>query len=245
MGANQSSRKITVVNDEATGVIKISDAVVNRLKGEIEGTNSAKEKQEKAAPEPAAPVSPPQEPPKQTPPPPPTTEPPPPPPREEPAPPPPPKSDPPPPPAVEAPSETSGGSTASSPQPAEAAAPQASPHVWQRPIIQYIEEPSLSALKVRQEKEEEMKTLEEYWMGRLQKQQEEHVNINKLTEEEVSKGVKSVEKLFAHAGSQPVCREESNAVQSCYQTHPGQSLRCRENVKSFMACVSNVRLSSG
>jgi hypothetical protein len=33
MGANQSARKITVVNDEATGVIKISDAVVQRLKG--------------------------------------------------------------------------------------------------------------------------------------------------------------------------------------------------------------------
>jgi len=249
MGANQSSRKITVVNDEATGVIKISDAVVNRLKGEIEGTNSAKEKQEKAAPAPVSPPPPPpQEPPKQTPPPPPpTTEPPPPPPpREEPAPP--PKSDPAQPAAAaaaEAPSQTSAASPPSTPaQSAAEPAPQASPHVWQRPIIQYIEEPSLSALKVRQEKEEEMKTLEEYWMGRLQKQQEEHVNINKLTEEEVSKGVKSVEKLFANAGSQPVCREESNAVQSCYQTHPGQSLRCRENVKSFMACVSSVRLNS-
>ena len=33
MGANQSSRNITVVNDEATGVIKISDSVVQRLKG--------------------------------------------------------------------------------------------------------------------------------------------------------------------------------------------------------------------
>jgi hypothetical protein len=33
MGANQSARKITVVNDEATGVIKISDSVVQRLKG--------------------------------------------------------------------------------------------------------------------------------------------------------------------------------------------------------------------
>ena len=33
MGASQSARKITVVNDEASGVIKISDAVVQRLKG--------------------------------------------------------------------------------------------------------------------------------------------------------------------------------------------------------------------
>ena len=33
MGAAQSSRKITVVNDEATGKIKISDSVLQRLKG--------------------------------------------------------------------------------------------------------------------------------------------------------------------------------------------------------------------
>jgi hypothetical protein len=37
MGANQSARKITVVNDEATGVIKISDSVVQRLKGTTSG----------------------------------------------------------------------------------------------------------------------------------------------------------------------------------------------------------------
>ena len=43
--------------------------------------------------------------------------------------------------------------------------------MWQRPIIQYIEEPSISALRVRAEKEEEMKTLEDYWKDRVQKQE--------------------------------------------------------------------------
>ena len=43
--------------------------------------------------------------------------------------------------------------------------------VWQRPIIQYIEEPSISALRVRAEKEEEMKTLDDYWKDRIQKQE--------------------------------------------------------------------------
>ena len=43
--------------------------------------------------------------------------------------------------------------------------------VWQRPIIQYIEEPSISALRVKAEKEEEMKTLDDYWKERLQKQE--------------------------------------------------------------------------
>merc|ERR1739844_116290 len=52
MGAQQSSRRITVVNDEASGVIKISDSVVNRLKEEIEGANNASQKNK----EPEAPL---------------------------------------------------------------------------------------------------------------------------------------------------------------------------------------------
>ena len=47
MGANQSTRKLTVVSDEATGVVKISDSVLERLKGEISG-----EKKEASPPPP-------------------------------------------------------------------------------------------------------------------------------------------------------------------------------------------------
>ena len=139
MGANQSARKVTVVNDEASGVIKISDSVVQRLKGEISG-DSQKQQQsapapepEKVTPPPAAPVDP---------------------------------TPPPPPPVQEA---------APPPAPAPAPQPQSEPviqqQVWQRPIIQYIEEPSISALRVKAEKEEEMKTQDDYWRDRLQKQE--------------------------------------------------------------------------
>ena len=51
MGSQQSSRRITVVSDEASGVIKISDSVVNRLKEEIEGANNNQQnKKENARP---------------------------------------------------------------------------------------------------------------------------------------------------------------------------------------------------
>ena len=143
MGANQSARKVTVVNDEASGGIKISDSVVQRLKGEISGDSQQQQQQqsspapepEKVAPPPAAPVEP-------TPPPPPV----------EPTP-------PPPPPAPAAPA------------PAPPIEPVIQQQVWQRPIIQYIEEPSISALRVKAEKEEEMKTQDDYWRDRLQKQE--------------------------------------------------------------------------
>ena len=135
MGANQSARKVTVVNDEASGVIKISDSVVQRLKGEISGDSQQQQQQqsapapepEKVSPPPAAPVEP---------------------------------TPPPPPPAPEA-----------APAPAPQSEPVIQQQVWQRPIIQYIEEPSISALRVKAEKEEEMKTQDDYWRDRLQKQE--------------------------------------------------------------------------
>ena len=96
--------------------------------------------------------------------------------------------------------------------------------VWQRPIIQYIEEPSISALRVKAEKEEEMKTLDDYWKERLQKQevcsafvyqtadllslQESFITTVKLTEEEVLRNAKYVQTLFKPAARGQFCRLE-------------------------------------
>lgn len=216
MGANQSSRKITVVNDEATGVIKISDSVVQRLKGEITG-----EGDKESAP--VAPAS--------------SSQPPPPPPQPE------PKVEeelPPPPPPPEV---TPAAPAPPPPPPQQREQEHHQPHVWQRPIIQYIEEPSLSALKVKQEKEEEMKKLEDYWKSRLQNQQDEHTKMAALTEDEFNKSLKKVETLFATVGTQSVCRDESEAVRGCYANNKNKSLRCRESVQSFSSCVSAARLA--
>jgi len=204
MGANQSSRKITVVNDETAGVIKISDSVVQRLKGEVSG-------EEAKAPSPPPPA-----------------------PAPEPTPAPKPAEEVPPPPP-----QTTEEAPAPAPQ-------EASPHnqyAWQRPIIQYIEEPTLSSLKVRQEKEEEMRVLEVYWKDRLNKQQDEHTAMAKLTTEEFNKSLKKVETLFAQAGNGAVCRDESEAVKGCYSSNKDKSLRCRDSVKGFANCVSKARIS--
>jgi len=247
MGQNQSTRKITVVNDEVSGVIKISDAVVQRLKGEITGGAAP---EQAAAPTPT-PAAPPPEPKIEATPPPPPVEIVPPPPVEAPplveTPPlpppevvalPPPVSEPLPPPPPS--SEPAAAPPAAAP---EAAPPAPAPsHVWQRPIIQYIEEPSLSALRVRAEKEEELKRLEEYWKDRLQKQEENHIANAKLTEEEIVKSAKHVETLFTPASSREICRDSRLAVQSCYSENPSKPLLCRDIVKEFSSCVSKARL---
>jgi len=260
-----------VVNDEVSGVIKISDAVVQRLKGEITGEAAAQES--KPAPPPApAPAPPPPEPKVEAPPPPPPVEeaqPPPPPPPVEvlPPPPPPPVEVAPPPPVVVAPpppvvvappapppevlvaplpvSEPVPPPSAPIAPPAAVEVAPTAPapsHVWQRPIIQYIEEPSLSALRVRAEKEEELKRLEEYWKDRLQKQEENHIANAKLTEEEILKSAKHVETLFTPASNREICRDSRLAVQSCYSDNPSKPLLCRDKVLEFSSCVSKARL---
>jgi len=205
MGANQSARKVTVVNDEASGVIKISDSVVQRLKGEISGDSQQQQQQqsapapepEKVSPPPAAPVEP---------------------------------TPLPPPPAPEA-----------APAPVPQSEPVIQQQVWQRPIIQYIEEPSISALRVKAEKEEEMKTQDDYWRDRLQKQEESFIANAKLTEGEIIKNAKYVETLFKPAVNKEICRESQQSVLSCYQSNPGKPLLCRDQVLAFTKCVSEVR----
>jgi len=76
MGAQQSTRRLTVINDEASGVIKITDSVVDRIKSELHEQQSAPA----AAATPAPPT---QAPPTQAPPPEPMAAPPPPPPAPE------------------------------------------------------------------------------------------------------------------------------------------------------------------
>lgn len=63
------------------------------------------------------------------------------------------------------------------PPPAPIVIPQPPPAPFQDrgPEVRYVEEPSLSALKVRAEKEAELRQVEAYWQNRVQKLRE-HVS---------------------------------------------------------------------
>merc|ERR1711874_340368 len=213
MGANQSTRKLTVVSDEATGVVKISDSVLERLKGGISG----EKKEASPPPPPPAPAPTPPQPEPQ---------------RE--------------PEAAAAPPQPAVP-VAPPPEEIPAPPPAAPPvehvqsQVWQRPIIQYIEEPTISALRVRAEKEEEMKTLDDYWKDRIQKQEDTFLANSKLTEEEILKNAQYVQSLFKPAATGDFCGESQSAVQSCYESNPSRPLYCRDKVLGFTACVAGAR----
>jgi len=314
MGAGQSNRKITVMNDDVQGVIKISDAVVERLKGEMIAREEEARRQKTLPPPPPAPK------PEPTLPPPPVAEeiaaPAAPAPQPEPVPPPPIAEDIPAPPVVTevpeakvellipevsipipvpevstpipeaqipevsppllnenpvhepaslpeisasepifeipkvepapAPSISTAPAQTTVPAPAPASAPApapapAPPPIFSRPIIQYVEEPSISALRVRQEKEAEMSALQESWSNRLAKVEAAHRQEHSLSQQEIEASVAKVGTLFAPAPVREVCRSGRQAVQECYTANPSKPLLCRDMVLEFSKCVRDVR----
>lgn len=285
MGAQQSSRRITVVNDEASGVIKISDSVVNRLKEEIEGANNASQKNK----EPEAPL-----PVKESPPPlqeaqvvheappavpeivapvthvpevaaptiqedvqpeapviePVTT-----------------VIEPtipaiehvapimqPDPPAVQpsAPISQPVAAIEQSIAPTiQPIAPQVQSLVTmpaqeprpQRPIIHYVEEPSLSSLKIRAEKEKELNDLDDHWRKRMQEVEQDKITMSNLQAASIAMSVKELEDVLHYEPVAPVCTSQRNMITKCLKDNKGKPLNCGDYVKEFSNCANLARLS--
>jgi len=270
MGGQQSTRRLTVINGEATGVIKITDSVVDRLRIELD-KSSVHHQHSQTVPEPPKeqtqmPPDPPQ-------PPPPKIEPvvevpepvvappepapvavappPPPPPQQEVPPPPPPQSEPeppPPPPKVEVEVQTEPG-----PVPPVAAPKEVSPAPPPKTIIQYIEkeqvqwEPvhSISSLRVKAEKEREMKEAEAYWNKRFVQQEKEHSAQAHLQMSALKSTAEKLAHMFGTERSLPICQEEKESVLLCYKQNSGESLKCSDAVKNFSRCVHSTRMVSG
>ena len=285
MGAQQSSRRITVVNDEASGVIKISDSVVNRLKEEIEGANNASQKNKEpeaplpakesppplqeaqavheappAVPEIVAPVAPVPE-----------------------------VAAPtiqedvqaeapviepvttvieptipaiehvtpiiqPDPPAVQpsapipkqvAPVEQSIAPNIEpiAPQVQSLATIPAQEPRPQRPIIHYVEEPSLSSLKIRAEKEKELNDLDDHWRKRMQEVEQDKITMSNLQAASIAMSVKELEDVLHYEPVAPVCTSQRNMVTKCLKDNKGKPLNCGDYVKEFSNCANLARLS--
>jgi len=285
MGAQQSSRRITVVNDEASGVIKISDSVVNRLKEEIEGANNASQKNK----EPEAPL-----PVKESPPPlqeaqavheappavpeivapvvpvpevaapiiqedvqheapviepvttviEPTI------------------------PAIEhvtpimQPDPPAVQPSAPIPQPVAAVEQSIAPTIQpiapqvqslvtipaqeprpQRPIIHYVEEPSLSSLKIRAEKEKELNDLDDHWRKRMQEVEQDKITMSNLQAASIAMSVKELEDVLHYEPVAPVCTSQRNMITKCLKDNKGKPLNCGDYVKEFSNCANLARLS--
>nr|ACO12444.1 Coiled-coil-helix-coiled-coil-helix domain-containing protein 3, mitochondrial precursor [Lepeophtheirus salmonis] len=113
------------------------------------------------------------------------------------------------------------------------------------PLIQYVEEPSLSALKVKEVKEEELRELEAHYQKRLNDLRDEHDRIANLTDEHFQESLKKIQSLFKAPLKGPVCPDVRQKVINCYENNAERPLVCAESVKTFRNCVRDSRFTSG
>lgn len=267
MGASHSTRKITLVNDDKAGVIKLSESLAYRLRGQIEGQQAAAAAEPPPSPPPVPPpvAAIPQvlEPPRV--------------PQIAPVPFVPVPAPAPEPPAAEvsgaaeitpeklipapsAPEEVVVAATLELPEKAAPAA-EAQPDVGVAiragsgpslsqpggsipPWSIYAEEAHLMVMRLREEKEQELQQLNQEWRQKMEAREQEFSKMAQLSEEEVNSAIKEVEKLFVKASCTPVCQDHQEAVMTCYQDHPRQALRCARQVDDFARCVDLSRLQS-
>jgi len=108
----------------------------------------------------------------------------------------------------------------------------------------YAEEAHLMVMRLRAEKDQEIKKLSDEWRAKLDNREQEYVETAKLTQENFTSSLKEVESMFVKATCDPVCQTQQEEVMKCYQDHPHQSLRCAREVSQFAQCVDLSRLQS-
>jgi len=108
----------------------------------------------------------------------------------------------------------------------------------------FPEEAHLALLRLRQERELELKKVEDYWRHKLKTVESKYVNLNKLTSEEFAKSVAEVETLYKKESCGPICEDMEKSVIQCYQENPKQSLVCSGIVKDFSQCVASASLTA-
>jgi len=115
----------------------------------------------------------------------------------------------------------------------------------QRPIIQYVEEPSLSSLRIRAEKEQELADTERYWKQRMAELDKEQSVLTNLQSASMSQSVKEMSERVGTVRISPVCPGLRESITACLQANKGTPLVCSPLVKEFSKCVDNSRLNYG
>ena len=113
----------------------------------------------------------------------------------------------------------------------------------QRPIIHYVEEPSLSSLKIRAEKEKELNDLDDHWRKRMQEVEQDKITMSNLQAASIAMSVKELEDVLHYEPVAPVCTSQRNMITKCLKDNKGKPLNCGDYVKEFSNCANLARLS--
>lgn len=131
------------------------------------------------------------------------------------------------------------GPVASAPQ-----VPAAIPAAPQTATV-YYGEPTITALEVRRQKEQELRNNDLYWAKRLSQLEQTLQKTNSILEKEYNAAVDDVRSRFQNAAPQhqlPPCKEFKEKLVACYKQNPTETLVCSQQVTEFMQCVDRHRI---
>lgn len=137
----------------------------------------------------------------------------------------------------------------------EAAVPKPAAAAVQKPTVVYQNPPqvvyanpgghTLSAIDMRRQKEIELQQNDALWRQRMSQLEQTLKKTNAIMENEYSSAVEDVRKRFATASPMhqlPPCQDLKAQVIACYRAHPGETLKCAEEVAAFRNCVNTQRI---
>uniref|UniRef100_A0A0K8TKV7 Putative head-elevated expression protein n=1 Tax=Tabanus bromius TaxID=304241 RepID=A0A0K8TKV7_TABBR len=116
--------------------------------------------------------------------------------------------------------------------------------VYPPPNVIFVE-PTITAMDVRRQKEAELTQNDVYWKKRLNQLEQTLNKTNAIMEKEYSAAMEDVRKSFQNAPAThqlPPCQDLKAQLIACYRAHPGEILRCSEEVAAFTNCVSENRV---
>ncbi|XP_031753673.1 MICOS complex subunit MIC19 isoform X3 [Xenopus tropicalis] len=93
------------------------------------------------------------------------------------------------------------------------------------------------------EKERELKRLDEYYKDQLARLEERSAQFYKVTTEQYQKAASEVEARFKRYEAHPVCADLQAKIFQCYQQNPQQSLSCSTLASQYLHCVNGAKQS--
>ncbi|XP_017892083.1 MICOS complex subunit Mic19 [Ceratina calcarata] len=104
---------------------------------------------------------------------------------------------------------------------------------------------TMSALKMQQQKEQELRNLDNYWRQRLWNLEQTHAKLNDILKTEYQKATEEIyinaKKGISIEDAVQPCKGTSDKVLACYQENPKEILKCSSLVDEFSNCVDKRR----
>ncbi|KAK6633835.1 hypothetical protein RUM44_004442 [Polyplax serrata] len=113
-------------------------------------------------------------------------------------------------------------------------------------LINYYYGPSLTSIRILQEKEKELKESEEYWNRRIRSMENHHAKLNQIMENEYNKAVVEISCQTPRPppDSPFPCCDQKNKLIQCYKKNPKEILLCAGEVTQFADCVHAKRINA-